>query len=78
MKYLFALVLLSGCTVTSIRDKNGVTRFRTGGDLTLFHYKDESTEISVSVIDHSTPTKAAAAGIANGLTAAAAGGLLVP
>lgn len=76
MYKLLLLLLLSGCTITSVRDKNGVTRFRSGADMTFFHYKDENTELTITSVDHSTPTKAAAAGIANGIAAGAAAGIL--
>jgi hypothetical protein len=77
MKLLLAalLVVLSGCS-TTVRDKKGIVRFRTFGDITDFHYKDETTEITASIVDHSTPTKAGTNGIADGITAGAAGGLI--
>lgn len=75
MKYLLALILLSGCS-TTVRDKNGVTRFRTFSDITNFDYQDETTKIHADILDNSTPSKASANGIANGLTSAAAAGLI--
>jgi hypothetical protein len=68
-------LFLCACS-TTVRDKQGVTRFRTFADLKDFHYKDESTEITASIVDHSTPTRAGTTGVADGLTAAAAAGLI--
>jgi hypothetical protein len=77
MKTLLAalLVVLSGCQ-TVVRDKNGVPRFRTFADIQNFRYKDESTVITANLVDHSTPTKAGTNGIADGITAGAAAGLI--
>jgi hypothetical protein len=77
MKLLLAalMVVLSGCS-TTVRDKNGVPRFRTFANLRDFHYKDETTEIRANEVDHSTPTKAGTNGIADGITAGAAAGLI--
>lgn len=77
MKTLLAalLIVLSGCS-TTVRDKTGVVRFRTFANLRDFHYKDESTEIRATEVDHSTPTKAGTNGIADGITSAAAAGLI--
>lgn len=77
MKPLLAalLIVLSGCS-TTVRDAKGVVRFRTFADIHDFRYKDETTEITANLIDHSTPTKAGTNGIADGLTAASAAGLI--
>lgn len=77
MKTLLAalLVVLSGCS-TTVRDKNGVTRFRTFSDLKDWSYKDETTEIHATEVDNSTPTKAGTNGIADGITAGAAAGII--
>lgn len=75
MKYFLALILLSGCS-TTVRDRTGQTRFRTFADMKDFHYRDETTEITASIVDHSTPTKAATNGITDGITATAAAGII--
>lgn len=77
MKLLIAalLVVLSGCS-TTVRDKSGVVRFRTFSDIANFDYQDETTKIHADVLDNSTPTKAGTQGVADGLTAAAAAGLI--
>lgn len=77
MKPLFAalLVVLSGCS-TTVRDKTGVVRFRTFANLRDFEYKDETTQIRATEVDHSTPTKAGTNGIADGITAGAAAGII--
>lgn len=77
MKLLLAtlLVMLAGCQ-TVVRDAKGVPRFRTFADIQNFRYKDETTEITANLIDHSSPTKAGTNGIADGITAGAAAGLI--
>lgn len=77
MKPLLAalLVVLSGCS-TTVRDKTGVVRFRTFSDLTNFDYQDETTKIHSDVLNNSSPTKAGTNGIADGITAGAAAGLI--
>lgn len=75
MLRILPLLMLCACS-TTVRDKNGTTRFRTFGDVKSFSYKDESVEIHAETIDHSTPTRAATNGVADGLTAAAAAGLI--
>jgi hypothetical protein len=77
MKPILAILCLFFCACsTTVRDKRGVTRFRTFSDLKDWSYKDETTEIHASVVDNSTPTRAGTQGVADGLTAAAAAGLI--
>lgn len=77
MKTLLAalLIVLSGCS-TTVRDRAGVVRFRTFADIHDFRYKDETTEITAKLIDHSSATRAAVNGISDGLTSAAAAGII--
>ena len=75
MKRLTILcLLLAGCS-TTVRDKNGVTRFRTFSDITNFDYQDETTKIHADILNNSLPTRAGGSVIGTTLSGAAAAGL---
>lgn len=69
-----SLFLMSSCS-TTIRDKNGIVRYRSFSNMKNWTYQDEATSIHADDVDNSAPTRAAGSVVGTTLSGMAAAGI---